>query len=41
MLYLAEGISSKSVEEYVRECDANGIYIRALQIMLIPESRLF
>lgn len=33
MLYLAEGISAKRVEEYVRECDANGIYIRALQVI--------
>lgn len=33
MLYLAEGISAKNVFDYVKECDANGIYIRALQVI--------
>ena len=33
MLYLAEGISVKKVFDYVKECDENGIYIRALQVI--------
>ncbi len=33
MLYLADGISTKAVESYVKECADNGIFIRTLQVV--------
>ncbi len=32
-VFLAEGISAKAVEEYIRECNDKGIFIRTLQII--------
>lgn len=32
-VYIAEGVNAKAVENYVKECNDNGIYIRALQVI--------
>ena len=39
-LYIANGVSATAVENYIRECSENGIFIRALQVVKGKEPML-
>lgn len=39
-LYLADGVSAKAVHDYINECNENGIYIRAIQVIKGHEPKI-